>query len=291
MASVDFVGQPLGAAHPSLTGRTAPAFRERIAGRRRGGLRRGAAGPAPQGERTSCARASSHRRQDRRHVGRFSAARRGRLQTLLRRRAPAPRAARPLRLRPARAEPRGDPRRGRGGLARLLRHHHRAGAAAAGAHGPAARPDPRAGHHRLLGQRRRPQRRHAPPGARGEPQELQAARAPAHARRSCRRCSTPPAAAACGPPFQLQFVPVSAPLSRGILATCFVELPASCAAGRARGAVPRDLRRRAVRPLPRGPAGRGGRGLRLELRRGQLRAGRARRRDAARWRCRRPPTT
>jgi LysW-gamma-L-alpha-aminoadipyl-6-phosphate/LysW-L-glutamyl-5-phosphate reductase len=29
------------------------------------------------------------------------------------------------------------------------------------------------------------------------------------------------------PPFQLQFVPVSAPLSRGILATCFVELPAA----------------------------------------------------------------
>jgi LysW-gamma-L-alpha-aminoadipyl-6-phosphate/LysW-L-glutamyl-5-phosphate reductase len=28
-------------------------------------------------------------------------------------------------------------------------------------------------------------------------------------------------------PFQLQFVPVSAPLSRGILATCFVELPAA----------------------------------------------------------------
>jgi N-acetyl-gamma-glutamyl-phosphate/LysW-gamma-L-alpha-aminoadipyl-6-phosphate reductase len=31
------------------------------------------------------------------------------------------------------------------------------------------------------------------------------------------------------PPFQLQFVPVSAPLSRGILATCFVELPAATA--------------------------------------------------------------
>ncbi len=29
------------------------------------------------------------------------------------------------------------------------------------------------------------------------------------------------------PPFTLQFVPVSAPLSRGILATCFVELPAA----------------------------------------------------------------
>jgi N-acetyl-gamma-glutamyl-phosphate/LysW-gamma-L-alpha-aminoadipyl-6-phosphate reductase len=30
------------------------------------------------------------------------------------------------------------------------------------------------------------------------------------------------------PSFQIQFVPVSAPLSRGILATCFVELPAAC---------------------------------------------------------------
>ena len=46
--------------------------------------------------------------------------------------------------------------------------------------------------------------------------------------------------------FQLRFVPVSAPLSRGILVTCFVELPASASGRRADG--PATARR--SRPSP-----------------------------------------
>ena len=112
VVAVDHVGEPLGAVHPPLTGRSAAALRERPA--RRGGARRRrrAAGAAPQGQRAPRARDPRGGREGGRHVGRLPPARRRRLRALLRRaRTRTPSCSGTLRLRPARAEPRGDPRR------------------------------------------------------------------------------------------------------------------------------------------------------------------------------------
>ena len=94
VVAVDHVGEPLGAVHPPLTGRSAAALRERAA--RRGGR------AAPTSRCSALPhKVSAHHapgdprggREGRRHVGRLSPARRGRLRALLRRHAPAPRAA------------------------------------------------------------------------------------------------------------------------------------------------------------------------------------------------------
>ena len=79
---------------------------------------------------------------------------------------------------------------------------------------------------------------------------------------------------------QLRFVPVSAPLSRGIFATCFVELPADMDGDALAALFQQSLRQRAVRAIRARPAARSGRGLREQLRRGRLHAGAAGRRDA-----------
>ena len=85
---------------------------------------------------------------------------------------------------------------------------------------------------------------------------------------------------------ELRFVPVSAPLTRGIFATCFVELPSRGRQGEARRAVRRDATR-ASRSCagPKQAAARGRRGRRLELRRGRLRGRRRRTTASARSRC------
>ena len=227
----DVAAHPRGGRRPRrrAAGRGSPAahraqrsaVRERAARRGGAGLRRRAARPAAQGERAARAGDPGDGRQGGRHVGRLPAARRRRLRALLRRHAPAPRGAGDVRLRSARAQPRGDPDRAGGRLPRLLRHDHRARPAAAGARRDAGGRGPRRRHDRLVGQRRRAVRRDAPPGARGQPQDLQGARAPAHARdpgdagrgrraatsscassRSRRRCragSWPPASSSCRP--------------------------------------------------------------------------------------------
>ena len=79
--------------------------------------------------------------------------------------------------------------------------------------------------------------RHPPPGPRREPPR----------RTSRSSTSTCPEieetlAAAGARDLALRFVPVSAPLARGIFATAFVELPEACDAGAARRALPRGVR-------------------------------------------------
>ena len=139
VVAVDHVGEPLGAVHPPLTGRSdlrfenlPPAEAARGADVALLGLpHKVSAQHAPDILKTGDAR--------RRHVGRLPAARRGGVRAVLRRQAPAPRGAGDVRLRPARAESRRDPEGARRGVARLLRDDDRAGAVAAGARGQAVR--------------------------------------------------------------------------------------------------------------------------------------------------------
>ena len=108
-------------------------------------------------------------------------------------------------------------------VAGLLRDHDRARAAAARARGHARRRGrARHRHHRLVGLGHRAAGRHAPPGPRRQPPDLQAARAPARARDRADARATPARKGV-----ELRFVPVSAPLTRGIFATCFLELDAA----------------------------------------------------------------
>ena len=189
VASVDHVGEPLGAAHPNLTGRNRPALRGPPARRGRAGLRRRAARPAAQGHRAKVPELIALGREDRRHVGRLPAARRRRLRAVLRREAPAPRAARQFVY----------------GLPELNRERDPDGARTS--RRPAASrptielallPLARAG---LLsgavvhvvgitgssGSGVAPPRRHAPPGARGQPQDRTSRSSTSTCRRSLRR--------------------------------------------------------------------------------------------------------
>ena len=100
-------------------------------------------------------------------------------------------------------------------------------------------------HHRLVGQRHRADRGHAPPRARGEPAPYK----PLEHQHIPEIIET--LAAAGARDLELGFVPVSAPLSRGIFATSFVELPADVTAESRDRALRRGLRGRAVRPLVR----------------------------------------
>ena len=240
VASIDHVGEPLGAVHPNLDGATDLTFEDLAAGRGREGLRRRAARPAAQGHRREGAGADRRRREDRRHVRRLPAARRRHLREVLRREAPAPRAARHVRLRPARAQPRRD---------QDARSTSRRPAASRPTIELALLPLARAG---LLdgatvhvtgitgssGSGIAPARRHAPPEPRRQPQDVQAARAPARARdRPDARPTPARRTSSCSS------CPVSAPLTRGIFATCFVELPAEVDAAQARRAVRRDATR------------------------------------------------
>ena len=188
------------------------------------------------------------RRAHRRSVGRLSPARSGRLREVLRRRAPLPgRAhARHVRLRAAGAQPRGDPRGAVRRVARLLRDDDRARAPAAGEGRAARRRGRDRRHHRLERQRRRADARgRTTPCARttcGRTSRSSTSTSPRSRRRSAtpaRRTST------------LRFVPVSAPLSRGIFATCFAHVDASVDAGTVAGAVRRGYARE---PFVRVPA-------------------------------------
>ena len=278
VVAVDHVGEPLGAAHPPLNGRSELRF-ENIppAEAARGcdvallGLpHKVSAQHAPAILATGAKvvdMSGDFRLRDAAAYARYYGATH-----------PHPEAARDVRLRAARAEPRGDPEGARGRLAGLLRDHHRARPAAAGARRPAGRRRPRRRHHRLVGQRRRAVGGHAPPGARGEPEDLQAARAPAHAgdRRDAGGGGRAPAGAA-----------VRAGLGAAVARDLRHQLR--------RGAGERDAEpiaalyadaydARAVRALrARSPArGRGGR--RQQLRRGRLHAGTAGAARRARWR-------
>ena len=247
VVAVDHVGEPLGAVHPPLTGRSAAALRERAA---RGGgarLRRRAAGPAAQGERAPRARdpvAAGAKVVD--MSGDFRLRDAAAYAALLRRARTRTRScwARFVYGLPELNRD-GHPDGARGRVARLLRDDDRARPAAAGARGQAGgRQRARRRHDRLVGQRRRADGRHAPPGARGEPEDRTRCSSTSTRRRSWRRWRRRARrASSCG------FVPVSAPLSRGILATSFVELPADDDRRVRRRAVRRRVRARAVRAL------------------------------------------
>jgi N-acetyl-gamma-glutamyl-phosphate reductase len=130
---------------------------------------------------------------------------------------------RSLGLRPAGADRRRHPQGDAGRVARLLRDHHRSRSLAAGGRRPAARGGAHGRDHRLVGLGRLCVDRHAPPAARQQPQDykvLNHQHTPEieqTLRLACTRAGQEPA-------FSLAFVPVSAPLVRGILATTFVPL-------------------------------------------------------------------
>ena len=67
----------------------------------------------------------------------------------------------------------------------------------------------------------------------------------------------------------IRFVPVSAPLSRGIFATCFAHVPENTTRRRGSCTLHGHVRARAVRARPREAPARGGRRERHELRRGR----------------------
>ena len=220
--AVDHVGEPLGAVHPPLAGRTDLASKTCLRPRRRR-LRRRAARPAAQGQRAAGARASWRRARRSSTCPATSGCVTRPPTSALRRAAPAPGAARGStfvyglpelnreRSSAARTSrrPAASQRRSSSALLPLARA------------GCSRRRRARRGHHRLVGQRRRAERGHAPPGARGEPED-----ATSRSSTSTRPRSLETLAAAGAQGVELRFVPVSAPLSRGIFATCFVELPA-----------------------------------------------------------------
>ena len=183
-------------------------------------LRRRAARPAAQGQRDEGARARSRRaRKIVDMSGDFRLRDAARYEKLLRRDAPAPRAARHVRLRPARAQPRRDQEgaatsRRPGCFATTIE----LGAPAARAGGPARRA------------------RSSPSGITGSSGSRRRRRRPARTTRCARSTSRPTSRSststsprsrrrsptAGAKDVALRFVPVSAPLSRGIFATCFV---------------------------------------------------------------------
>jgi N-acetyl-gamma-glutamyl-phosphate/LysW-gamma-L-alpha-aminoadipyl-6-phosphate reductase len=182
VASIDHVGKPVWHAHPHLTGLTDLVFEDL----------------APKDAARGCdvaLLALPHKVTAAKvpelielgvkivdMSGDFRLTDAGSVPEVLRQRAPAPRAARHVRLRPARAQPRRDQGVVADRLAGLLRDDDRAGAVAAGqGRAPGRRDRPRRRHHRLVGLGRGAAGGHAPPGARGQPQDLQAAGAPAHA--------------------------------------------------------------------------------------------------------------
>ena len=126
VVAVDHVGEPLGAVHPPLTGRSPLRF-ENVP-------------PEEAARGADVALLALPHKVSAHHApailaagvkvvdmsGDFRLRDAAAYATLLRREAPAPRAARQLRLRPARAEPRGDPDGARGRVARLLRDDDRA---------------------------------------------------------------------------------------------------------------------------------------------------------------------
>ena len=254
VASVDYVGQPLGAAHPPLTGRTRFEFENLSPQDAAAGCDVVLLGLPHKVSAEVGASAAGHRRQDRRHVGRLSAARRRRLTSAT----TAPSTPTPSCWA-----------RFVYGLPELNRERHPAARRRSPRPGcfattielallPLARAGllrrrgARGGHHRLVGQRRGAQRRHPPPGARGEPQELQAARAPAHARRSSRRWPTPAADAGAGSSC------ASCRCRRRCRAASSPPASSSCPPARPAtsiaGLYQRRLRGRAVRALPRATA-------------------------------------
>ena len=189
VASIDHVGEPLGAVHPNLDGATELVFEDLAPAEAARGCdvvllalpHKVTAAKVPGADR--------RRREDRRHVGRLPPARRRRLREVLRREAPAPRAARHVRLRPARAQPRArsrrrstSPRRAasrRRSSSRCCRSRARACSTARSSTSSASPA------RRARASRRR--RGHAPPEPRRQPQDLQAARAPARPRDRRRR--------------------------------------------------------------------------------------------------------
>ena len=137
--------------------------------------------------------------------------------------APAPGAARHVRLRPARAEPRRDPDARARRVAGLLRDDDRARRCCRW-RAPGlldGRRRARRRHHRLVGLRRRAAARARTTRCARSTSRPTSRSSTSTCRRSCRRsrrrARRTSSCASC---------PVSAPLSRGIFATCFVELPA-----------------------------------------------------------------
>ena len=182
VASIDYVGELLSAAHPNLEGLTQLRFEKISPEEAAAGMdvvflglpHKVSAGTVPRILGTG---AANHR-----PVRRLPAQGRRGLRELLRRRPPRSAPARASRVRAARGAPRGHRGRAAHRLARLLRDGDHARPPAAGA-GRAARGRGRdGGHHRLERERRRALGGHAPPGARDEPADLQTARAPAPAR-------------------------------------------------------------------------------------------------------------
>ena len=222
VASVDFVGEPLSAADPALEGATELVFEDLPPAEAARGVdvvllglpHTVAAAKVPELAALPGVKVVDM-------SGDFRLSDAAAYERWYRHVHPCPELLAGLRLRPARAEPRADPRGPLRGLARLLRHHHRARAPAAGA-GRAAR----AASSTCRASPARPARasapvgRHAPPGPGREPQDLQAARAPARAgdQRDARRGrrARPRSSASCRSRRRS---------SRGILATAFVELP------------------------------------------------------------------
>ena len=135
VASIDHVGEPLGAVHPNLEGATDLVFEDLSPAEAAKGCdvallalpHKVTAAKVPELIAAGVKIVDMSRR--------LPPARRRRLREVLRREASAPRAARHVRLRPARAQPRRD----QGGevrrVARLLRDDDRARAAAARARG------------------------------------------------------------------------------------------------------------------------------------------------------------
>ncbi len=112
VASVDFIGEPLSAAHPNLEGLTDLKFEELTPAEAADGMDVVLLGLPHKVSAHKVPGDHDDRRAHRRPVGRLPPARRRRLREVLRRQAPVPAAARRhVRLRPARAEPRGDQRR------------------------------------------------------------------------------------------------------------------------------------------------------------------------------------
>ena len=221
MASVDFVGEPLGAAHPSLEGRTDLVFEDLAPAAAADGMdvvllglpHKVTAQKVPEIAALPSVKvvdmSGDFRLQDAAAYERYYGQQHPHPELLPGFVYGLPELNRE-RIRD------GPLRR----LARLLRHHHRALAPAAGpGRAPRGR-GPRPGHHRQLRLGRGPAGRHPPPGPGRQPAAPTSRSGTSTSRRSWRRWPRPGAR-----DLQLRFVPVSAPLVRGILATAFVELP------------------------------------------------------------------